>query len=59
MNLKQKITSTITTHPRLATFGVGLALALAIGTVAGMFDHNLVYNAYAANANSGGNVLMG
>lgn len=55
--IKQKLLNAIFTHPKLATFAIGLAITMAIGTVLGMLDHS--HTAFAAtsqsNVNTGGN----
>jgi len=44
MSIKDKIMNLITKHPRLLTFGIGLAITFAIGTVIGMMDnHSFVF----------------
>ena len=40
MSLKDKIINTLASHPRLVTFGIGLAISFAITMVIGMLDHN-------------------
>jgi len=42
-SLKEKVLSAITSHPRLVTFGIGLAITFVIGTAIGLVDHNLVF----------------
>ncbi len=39
-------------HPKLVTFGVGLAITFAIGLAIGMLDHNQL--AFAGNRNHPG-----
>ena len=46
MSLKSKIMNTIAAHPKLVTFGIGLAISFAFGTTIGMLDHN---QAFAVN----------
>ena len=46
MSLKDKIINALTAHPKLVTFGIGLAITFAIGTAIGMMDHN---QAFAVN----------
>ncbi len=36
MSLKDKIVNIITAHPKLVTFGIGLAIIFVIGTAIGM-----------------------
>jgi hypothetical protein len=43
MSLKTKIMNAITAHPKLVTFGIGLAITFVIGTAIGMVDHNLAF----------------
>lgn len=40
MSLKQKLLSAISAHPKLATFAIGLAITMAVGTAIGIFDTN-------------------
>ncbi len=35
---KQNIINTITSHPRLVTFGIGLAITFVVGTAIGMVE---------------------
>jgi hypothetical protein len=37
--IKQKLLNAILAHPKLAVFGIGLAITMAIGTAVGMVDH--------------------
>jgi hypothetical protein len=39
MVLKSKIMNIITAHPKLVTFGIGLAITFVIGTAIGMVNH--------------------
>ena len=39
MSLKDKIMNKITAHPKLVTFGIGLAITFVIGTAIGMLGH--------------------
>jgi uncharacterized membrane protein len=43
MSFKDKIMNIITTHPKLVTFGIGLAITFVIGAMIGMVDHNQVF----------------
>jgi hypothetical protein len=43
MSLKDKIVNIITAHPKLVTFGIGLAITFVIGTAIGMVDHNQAF----------------
>jgi quinol-cytochrome oxidoreductase complex cytochrome b subunit len=38
--LKEKVLSSITAHPKLVTFGIGLVITFVIGTAIGMVEHN-------------------
>lgn len=38
MSLKDKILNTITAHPKLVTFGIGLAITFVVGTAIGMVE---------------------
>jgi hypothetical protein len=42
-SLKEKVSSSITAHPRLVTFGIGLAITFVIGTAIGMVDHQQAF----------------
>jgi hypothetical protein len=50
MSLKSKIMETITAHPKLVTFGIGLMITFAFGTAIGLSDHN---QAFAAGNQTG------
>jgi uncharacterized membrane protein len=56
MSLKDKIMNLLTAHPKLVTFGIGLAITFVIGAAIGMVDHNQAF-ASASNTpiNSGSN----
>lgn len=56
MSLKDKIINTIASHPKLVTFGIGLAITFAIGTAIGMFDHKQAFATYQSQDNSGNNL---
>jgi hypothetical protein len=47
MSIKQKLLNAISAHPKLVTFGIGLAVTMAIGAAIGMVQ---VQEAHAANA---------
>jgi len=51
MSIKDKLMNIVTAHPKLVTFGIGLAITFAIGTAIGMMDYNQAF----ANTNNGGN----
>ncbi len=55
--LKNKLVNIIASHPKIVTFGIGLAITFVIGTAIGMVDHNLA-NAIS-NGGPGGNVSIG
>jgi hypothetical protein len=38
MSIKQKLLNAISAHPKLVTFGIGLAITMAVGTAIGMFE---------------------
>ncbi len=60
MSFKDKIMNIVTAHPRLVTFGIGLAITFVIGTAIGMIDHQQVFAAATAtNTNNGGNAAAG
>ena len=42
----------ISAHPKLVTFGIGLAITFAIGTAIGMIDHS--HMAFAAKSTVSG-----
>jgi len=55
MSTKQKLLNSISAHPKLAAFGIGLALTMAIGTAIGMVDHqHLAYARQVAVGGDGG-----
>jgi hypothetical protein len=43
MSLKDKIMNILTAHPKLVTFGIGLAITFVIGTAIGMVDHQQAF----------------
>jgi hypothetical protein len=49
MSLKSKIMNTVTAHPKLVTFGIGLAITFVIGTAIGMVDHLQVFASAASS----------
>jgi hypothetical protein len=55
MSLKDKIMNMVVAHPKLITFGIGLAVTFVIGTAIGMVDHNQVFAVTQTNTNNGGN----
>ena len=57
MSIKQKLLNAISAHPKLAAFGIGLAITMAVGAAVGMLDHSHI--AYATNTNNGGNAAVG
>ena len=59
MPLKDKIINTITAHPKMVTFGIGLAITFVIGTVIGMFDHGQLANAVNTGSNTAGQTVKG
>ena len=47
-SLKEKLLSTITTHPKLVTFAIGFAVTFTIGTVLGILEQgHLSWDAFA------------
>jgi hypothetical protein len=40
MSIKQKLLNAISAHPKLAAFGIGLAITMAVGAAIGMLDHS-------------------
>jgi uncharacterized membrane protein len=53
MSTKHKILNAISAHPKLVTFGIGLAVTMAIGTAIGLVDNNLAF-AGSSIATAGG-----
>jgi hypothetical protein len=49
--LKEKVLSSITAHPKLAMFGIGLAITFVIGTAIGMVEHNQAFGFLNNNGN--------
>jgi hypothetical protein len=45
MSLKAKIMNIVIGHPKLVTFGIGLAITFVVGTAIGMVDHQSVFAA--------------
>jgi hypothetical protein len=43
MSFKDKIVNIVTAHPKLVTFGIGLAITFVIGAAIGMVDHNQAF----------------
>ena len=43
MLLKDKIMNIVTSHPKLVTLGIGLAVTFVIGTAILMVDHSSLY----------------
>jgi hypothetical protein len=54
-SLKEKVLNSITAHPKLVTFGIGLAITFVIGTAIGMVDNNQAFAAGISNGISNGN----
>jgi hypothetical protein len=55
MSLKDKIMNMSIKHPKLVTFGIGLAITFVIGTAIGMVDNNQAFAAGISNGNGNGN----
>ncbi|HJT83421.1 MAG TPA: hypothetical protein VJ697_02970 [Nitrososphaeraceae archaeon] len=58
MSLKDKLVNTIASHPRLVTFGIGLAVTFVIGTIIGMINdptHTASAFSHQNQENSGNN----
>ena len=51
MSLKDKIMNVFTAHPKLVTFGIGLAITFVVGTAIGMVDHNQAFGVLNNNGN--------
>ena len=43
MSIKQKILNTLSTHPKLAALGIGLAITMAVGMIIGMTEVDQAY----------------
>jgi hypothetical protein len=52
MSIKQKLLNAISAHPKLAAFGIGLAITMAVGAAIGMLDHNHMAFAYIKSFNN-------
>jgi hypothetical protein len=50
MSVKSKIMNAMIAHPKLVTFGIGLAITMAIGAAIGMLDHS--HLAFASKSTS-------
>jgi hypothetical protein len=44
-----------TAHPKLVTFGIGLAITFVVGTTIGMVDHNQAFVYGSGNHNGNDN----
>ena len=53
MSMKNKIMKKLIEHPKLVTFGIGLAITFVIGTAIGMVDHQQVFAAGSTVNGSG------
>jgi hypothetical protein len=51
-SFKNKIMNLLTAHPKLVTFGIGLAITFVIGAAIGVVDSG--HNAFAALSYAGG-----
>jgi hypothetical protein len=54
MSTKHKILNAISAHPKLVTFGIGLAITMAVGTAIGMLDHSQIAFATSITTSGGG-----
>jgi hypothetical protein len=54
MSLRQKFIDLMTAHPKLATFAIGLAVTMAIGTAIGMADNQHLAFASGGTSSSSG-----
>jgi hypothetical protein len=43
MSFKDKIMNLLSAHPKLVTFGIGLAVTFVVGIAIGMLDHQQAY----------------
>jgi len=50
MSFKDKIMNVIAAHPKLVTFGIGLAITFAIGTAIGMVETQQAHAILAASS---------
>jgi hypothetical protein len=53
MSFKDKIMNIVLGHPKLVTFGIGLAITFVIGTAIGMLDHNQAFAQQQAGGGHG------
>ena len=51
MSLRDKIINALTAHPKLVTFGIGLAVTFAIGTAIGMLDNQALASQIQGSGN--------
>jgi hypothetical protein len=52
-SLKEKVLSSITAHPKLAIFGIGLAITFVVGIAIGMVDDQQVFASSIATGGAG------
>jgi hypothetical protein len=52
--IKQKLLNAISAHPKLAAFGIGLAITMAVGAAIGMTDNHHLAFAAKGGVNPGG-----
>ena len=52
MSIKSNIMNIVISHPKLVTFGIGLAITFVVGAAIGMVDNQQVF---AGPINSGSN----
>ncbi len=50
MSIKDKVMNMVIRHPKLVTFGIGLAITFTIGIAIGMLDHGQL--AFAGSSQS-------
>jgi len=50
MSLKDKVMNMVTTHPKLVTFGIGLAITFVVGTAIGMVETQQAHAILAASS---------
>lgn len=54
MPFKDKITNVIAAHPKLVTFGIGVAITFIVGTAIGAVDHNQAFAQGISQQNTAG-----
>ena len=52
MSLKDKIVNLLSAHPKIVTFGIGLAITFAIGTAIGSGHYNNIWQLWLHSGNT-------